>query len=87
MKKPLVVAASQGPAAYVKDRENGMLVPVDDVEALRGAIQEVLDDTNLAAHIVRGGTKDYNQTFSRDAFVRLAKEFYGKLLAGEPIAP
>jgi glycosyltransferase involved in cell wall biosynthesis len=48
--KPLVAAAAQGPRAYVEDEKNGMLVPMNDADALAGAIGRVIADKDLRAH-------------------------------------
>ncbi|HET6971479.1 MAG TPA: glycosyltransferase, partial [Phenylobacterium sp.] len=46
---PVVAAASQGPAALIRDGEDGLLVPIDDAPALAAAVRRMLDDPALAA--------------------------------------
>ncbi len=77
---PLVAAASAGPKAYVKDRENGMLVDIDNVQGLTDAINAVINDTALRDRIVAGGTETYRSTFTKDAFIRDSLAFYERIL-------
>lgn len=86
MKKPLVVTAAQGPKAYVRNEENGMLVAIDDVEGLRDSIKTVLSDTAIAKKIVQGGYDDYINIFSLPAFLKGCKGLYANIKAGSSIA-
>lgn len=52
---PLVAAASQGPAALIRDGADGLLVPVDDAGALAAAIRQALDDPALRAGMAAKG--------------------------------
>ena len=36
--RPIVAAAADGPMELIRDRENGLLVPIDDPEAMARAI-------------------------------------------------
>lgn len=77
---PLIAAASQGPGAYVINEQNGLLVPVDDVEALAAAIRRVIADADLRARIVAGGRKSYEQQFTKQVYVRDMLAFYDRVL-------
>jgi len=79
MKKPLVVADAQGPAAYVENRKDGMLIPKDSVEAFVSAVKEVINDKALAQTLVENGWKKYQETFSKEAFLRDSMNLYQKL--------
>lgn len=79
-KTPLVAAASTGPGAYVVNRENGMLVEIDDVAGLARAINAVLEDAALRARIVAGGTKSYTEKFTKAVFIRESLAFYERVL-------
>jgi glycosyltransferase involved in cell wall biosynthesis len=78
--KPLVAAAAQGPRAYVDDEKNGMLVPLNDAEALAGAIGRVIDDKGLRARIVEGGRIAYEARFTKEVYVRDMLAFYQRIL-------
>ncbi|HEV2561593.1 MAG TPA: glycosyltransferase family 4 protein [Rhizomicrobium sp.] len=77
---PLVAAASQGPGAYVVNEKNGLLVPVDDTDALAGAIRRVIDDSALRARIVAGGRETYEQHFTKQVYVRDMLAFYDRVM-------
>ncbi len=64
-RRPLVAAAAAGPAAYVRDGEDGLLVPVDDAPGLAAAIGRVIDQPALAARLVEGGWRRYLDLFRR----------------------
>lgn len=81
MRKPLIAAASQGPAAYVENEVNGLLIPTDDVDALVTAMQHYIDDKALCARVIDGGWTTYQQSFTKDAFLRDSFAFYQKAVA------
>ena len=80
-KTPLVAAAAAGPAAYVRDGEDGLLVPIDDAAALAAAIGRVIDQPALAARLVEGGWRRYQDEFTEAACVARYLELFHKLLA------
>lgn len=77
---PLVAAAAQGPKAYVKDGENGLLVPIDDIPSLVTAIRRAIDDQALRERIIVGGRQTYETTFTKAAFVRDSLAFYERVV-------
>ena len=77
---PLVTAASAGPKAHVINGENGLLVPIDDIEALTDAINSVLSDSKLRKKIIAGGRKTYESTFTEEKVVESYTNFYKKIL-------
>ena len=46
-----------GARAIIKDHENGILVPVNDVEAMYKAMKEIAENEELAEKISFNGTK------------------------------
>lgn len=79
--KPLIAASAQGPAAYVIDGQNGLLVPTDDVGALAKAMQRVIDDPVLCETLVAGGTATFAKDFSKQAFQEASLAFYREIVA------
>ncbi len=77
--RPLIAADAVGPAAYVIDGENGLLIPKNDPAALAKALQRVISDPALAARLVAGGRKAYEETFSKAAFQRDSLAFYERI--------
>ncbi len=78
---PLVVAAAQGPKALIRDGENGMIVAIDDVAALRTALARVIAEPDLRATIVAGGLGDYRRRFTREAVTARMAALYGRIIA------
>ena len=66
---PVVAAASQGPAALVTDGEDGLLVPVDDPQALASAIARLLADPMLRIRLAQAGLGRVEAEFSEAAVV------------------
>jgi glycosyltransferase involved in cell wall biosynthesis len=62
--RPVVVSANPGMERYVKHGENGLLVPVGDVDAFAGAIEELLVDREKADSLGRAGRKTVERYFS-----------------------
>jgi hypothetical protein len=75
-----IACDSAGPRAYIRDRENGMLVPADNPAALAGAIRAVLDDEGLRRGIAERGHAEYLAGFTRDAVTRRMREYYEGIL-------
>ncbi|HEY3695929.1 glycosyltransferase [Phenylobacterium sp.] len=66
---PVVAAASQGPAALIRDGADGLLVPVDDADALAQATRRMLDDSALRARAAKAGIARVAGEFSPAAVV------------------
>ena len=79
--RPLVAADAVGPAAYVKDGVNGMLIPKNDVDALADALRKVVTDKDLAAKLVAGGRASYEAQFTKAVFQRDSLALYQKIAA------
>ncbi len=77
--RPLVAADAVGPAAYVKDGENGLLIPKNDVDALANAMRRVIEDKALAEKLIAGGRASYEAQFTKAAFQRDSLAFYEKV--------
>jgi glycosyltransferase involved in cell wall biosynthesis len=79
-KIPLITTASEGPAQYVRDGEDALLVPVDDDSALAGAIKRMVADKNLQTQLVEAGYKRYLSEFTKENTVRAYLQLYHSLL-------
>ncbi|MBU1287562.1 MAG: glycosyltransferase [Alphaproteobacteria bacterium] len=79
--RPLVAADAVGPAAYVKDGVNGLLIPKNDVDALADALRKVVTDKDLAAKLVAGGRASYEAQFTKAVFQRDSLALYEKIAA------
>ena len=66
---PVIAGASKGPAALVKNGEDGLLIPLEDPDALVRAVQALLGDAGLRARLIAGGQARLEREFSPDAVV------------------
>ena len=66
---PVIAAASQGPAALIADGEDGLLVPIDDADALAEAIGRLIADPMLRIRLVQNGAERVEAQFSPAAVV------------------
>ena len=82
--RPLVAADAVGPAAYVVDAVNGLLIPKNNVDALAEAMRRVMTEPGLAEKLVAGGRASYEETFTRAAFVRDSLAFYERVVRESP---
>ena len=73
---PVVAAASQGPGALITDGEDGLLVPVDDAEALAAAIRRALDEPMLRIRMAQNGLARVEAEFSQAAVVAQWRELF-----------
>lgn len=79
--RPLVAAASDGPAGLVRDGEDALLVPIDDAAALAEAITRIIDNRDLAGRLVAAGYARYQADFTEAACVRRYRALFERLLA------
>lgn len=78
--KPLVTAKAAGPKAYVTHEENGLIVEIDDVDALAKNINRVIKDKDLAKHIINNGKKAYDENFTCEVFKKNVTDLYQSVL-------
>ncbi|MFN3585146.1 glycosyltransferase [Phenylobacterium sp.] len=73
---PVVAAASQGPKALITPGDDGLLVPIDDPEALAAAIARLLAEPMLRARLVAAGQARVEADFSEAAVVARWKTLF-----------
>ncbi|MEX2643565.1 MAG: glycosyltransferase [Acetobacterales bacterium] len=77
---PVVAAAAAGPRELIQDRKSGLLVPIDDADALRRAAEEVLREDSLARSMVAAGREAYDAAFTEPAVVRAYRGFFEQIV-------
>ncbi|MBI3453634.1 MAG: glycosyltransferase [Rhodospirillales bacterium] len=78
---PVAAAASEGPADLIADGVSGLLVPVDDANALATAIQRLADDKALRSRLAAGGRAAYAAEFTEEAVVGRYMRFFAEVAA------
>lgn len=79
-RKPVVAAASTGPAGLIDSERTGLLVPMEDARALAGALNRVLTDGTLAERLAETGRAHYLARFGRKAVVGLYLDFFRRMV-------
>lgn len=79
-KVPVIVSEADGPRQFVRDGEDGLMVPVDDEAALTAAIQKLAGDKALAEKLVKNGYERYRSEFTKENTVREYLALYHRLL-------
>jgi glycosyltransferase involved in cell wall biosynthesis len=62
---PVVSTRSEGPSWFASDGADALLVGIDDVPGMAGAIGRLRDDPALAARLVAGGRETLNARFTK----------------------
>lgn len=65
-KTPVIVSDADGPRQFCIDGEDSLIVPIDDVAALRTAISRVLSDQALRARMIEKGHRRYAEEFTKE---------------------
>jgi glycosyltransferase involved in cell wall biosynthesis len=76
---PVVAAESQGPSGLVRDGADGLLVPVDDADALAAALRRLIDDPPARMALAQAGRARYEAAFTERAVVRDYLEFFNRV--------
>lgn len=69
--KPVVTTVSPGTIDYIRDGENGLLVPPRNPDALRAAIDRLWNDATLRRRIGDSAVRDMTERASADRHARL----------------
>ena len=77
---PMVAAASQGPRWLIGDGENGLLVPIDDADAMAAALHRLIDDPQMAERLAQNGRRTFETGFTEAVAVRRYLELFDRLI-------
>ncbi|MEJ8560247.1 glycosyltransferase [Yoonia sp. GPGPB17] len=75
---PVVSTRSEGPQWFMKHRENGLVVGVEDVEGIATAIHTLRTDAELRSDLVEGGYGSLNDTFSEHAVIKAYLQLFAR---------
>jgi glycosyltransferase involved in cell wall biosynthesis len=77
---PVIAADSMGPGTLIDHMNSGILVPVDDSDALARAIRAVVEDYELAETIARNGREVYEANFTEAQVVKRYLDFFQSIV-------
>lgn len=77
--KPVIASEADGPRELIKHDENGLLVPIENANALADAMKKLAGDADLRMRLSAAGRKEYEAEFSEERVVTLYKEFFDKV--------
>lgn len=80
-KTPVMVSDADGPIQFVKNDENGVVVPKEDVLKTREAIVRLRDDKKLRKSLVENGYSEYQEYFSKDKTIQQYLDVYHRTLS------
>ena len=81
---PVIAAKSSGAVGLIQDGENGLLVPINDINALAQAIQKVQQDSTLASALAKAGEQTYLEHFTEDKVCAQYMNFFDQILSTSP---
>lgn len=79
---PVVAANSQGPGALIRDGQDGLLIPIDDAEALADRTRAVLTDPTLRIKLIQNGHARVEAEFAEAAVVEEWRHLFARLGEG-----
>ena len=81
--KPMISSEIGTGTSYINiDSETGLVVPPSDPEALRSAMQYLLEHPDVAAEMGRAGERRYRERFTAERMAASHETLYRKLLDG-----
>lgn len=78
---PVIAAAADGPRFLIEDQQNGLLVDLENADAMSEAISLTLTNRGLAETIVAGGKNSYEADFTESSVVARYLEFFRQVAA------
>ncbi len=77
---PIASVASQGPKQLIINGKNGLLSPIDDVDALANSVNMLINDKPLAVKIATAGAKSYQNDYTEAKVIAKYLEFFKNIL-------
>ncbi len=78
---PLIAARATGPEWLVRHEKDGLLFPIDDVDALAAGLKRLLAEPELRESLVANGYQRFERDFSREAVVNQYLQFFEQTIS------
>lgn len=82
-KTPVIVSDADGPRQFCRDGEDCLMIPRDDVPALKAAIVRIASDAALREKCIENGYQRYLNEFTKEKTVAAYLDFYLEILQRE----
>jgi glycosyltransferase involved in cell wall biosynthesis len=79
-KCPVISSRSEGPSYYMRDNEDGLLFPINDVGALQKCLSRVMNDKHLRDRLSANGFARFQNEFTKEKTVDAYEALYRRLL-------
>jgi glycosyltransferase involved in cell wall biosynthesis len=76
---PVIATRCGGPEEIIADRRTGLLVPINDPNALAQGLRKVIQNEDLARELGMGGQKSARERFSVDTMLSHYEKIYREL--------
>ena len=77
---PIIAADSLGPGTLIRQGENGVLFPVDDVKTLASSIKRLIQEPYLANDLAVQAAQDYEENFTESIVVDKYLNFFERMI-------
>lgn len=81
--KPVIAAASSGPAFLINHGESGLLFTIDDKDALTQCVKRVGQDQDFGRSLAEAGHASYRAQFTQKVVLRQWLEFFSSITVKE----
>lgn len=80
-KTPLVACDSDGPRQFVRHDIDGLMAPIDNVEAIKNCIERVIKEPGLAERLSETAYQRYKEEFTKEVIVNAYLSYYRQILS------
>ena len=81
--RPIVATAAGGSGEIIVDGETGLLIPVEDLQALIRALRRMVEDAELRRRTGAAARKHVDERFGMGRYVREWGDLYEELAASK----
>lgn len=85
-KTPVIVSEADGPKQFVNHEEDGLMVPIDNGEALKESIQKLAKNKQLTEKLIKNGFLRYENEFQKEKCVGQYLNYYKEIISQKPLS-
>ena len=73
---PVIVTKADGPRQFVRNGHDALLIEIDDIPALKEAVEKIRENKQLAAQLITNGRKRYEEEFTKEKTCAAYENYY-----------